>query len=402
MQNAVNYARGTIRFEINGAFPERFLNLCAEHRVEFWQLERVDAATLRLSIHWRQRRRLTKMAQTAGFTIRRVGQAGGPVLWDQLRRRLGLVVGAGLFAALVYSMSLFVWDIEVVGNESIPAEEILLHLQELGVGVGAPAGRFQSAALRDEMMLRIERLSWLGVNVKGSRATVEVRERTEGQPIVDKKTPAHIRAAKAGVIVEMKVLEGHSVATVGMSVNAGDVIVSGEIVNEHGVTRLVHARAEIKARTWYTIEAAMPLTAQGKHYTGKTARRCTLVLGSSAAIDAGPRAPYPFFDLTRREQQLTLPPEVRTPLKLVTYEYAQYLPAPYTVSLPVARASLEKALHRQLDALAEGAEITSQNIEYRQEGNYLIAAMTAECLEEIAAEETFMPGLGLEPEGEEA
>jgi similar to stage IV sporulation protein len=397
MQHIINYSRGTIRYEVKGAFIERFLNLCAENKVAFWQLSRVDSETICLSVHWHDQDKLAAFARSAGYDVRKIKQTGGPVIWRQLKKRAGLLIGAGLFSAVIYCMSLFVWDIEIIGNQKLTAEEILLHLRELGIGIGSPVQRIQPSQLRDDMLLRLDDLIWLGINVKGSRATVEIRERTEGEAIVDKKTPAHIVAEKPGVIVEMIVLDGKTLAETGSSVNAGDILVTGEIVNEQGVTRLVRARAEIKARTWYTVEAAMPVTARGKTYTGKTARRHTVVLGEYAVnIKLMPRIRYKSYDLTRRERQLTLPPGVRTPIRLLSYEYSEYTAEDFEISDTVAHAALEIAVREQLDALVSGGEIIESSIEYRRDGDIVYAVMTAECLEIISLSQDFVPDFSTE------
>ena len=48
MQKLINFLRGSVRLEVTGAFPERFLNLCAQAGIGFWELEWPDGTTLRL------------------------------------------------------------------------------------------------------------------------------------------------------------------------------------------------------------------------------------------------------------------------------------------------------------------------------------------------------------------
>ena len=38
MQAIINFLRGSVLFTVTGAFPERFLNLCAQRGVGFWDL----------------------------------------------------------------------------------------------------------------------------------------------------------------------------------------------------------------------------------------------------------------------------------------------------------------------------------------------------------------------------
>ena len=37
----INYIRGSVRIEIQGAAIERFLNLCAQNQIDFWDVRRI-------------------------------------------------------------------------------------------------------------------------------------------------------------------------------------------------------------------------------------------------------------------------------------------------------------------------------------------------------------------------
>ena len=39
MKRLMNLLRGTVALCVTGPFPERLLNLCAQHRLDFWRLE---------------------------------------------------------------------------------------------------------------------------------------------------------------------------------------------------------------------------------------------------------------------------------------------------------------------------------------------------------------------------
>ena len=50
MQNAANFIRGSVRLEAVGPYPERFFNILSARGIRFWQVERVDATTVRLTV----------------------------------------------------------------------------------------------------------------------------------------------------------------------------------------------------------------------------------------------------------------------------------------------------------------------------------------------------------------
>ena len=59
----MNQARGTVVLCITGKFPERFLNLCAQHRIAYWGLSWVGEHTIRLTTFAQNRRRMEPLAE---------------------------------------------------------------------------------------------------------------------------------------------------------------------------------------------------------------------------------------------------------------------------------------------------------------------------------------------------
>ena len=57
MRKWFNYLRGTVILRVEGPFPERLINLCAQRRVDFWRVEWLDDHTLRLTVRYFQRKR---------------------------------------------------------------------------------------------------------------------------------------------------------------------------------------------------------------------------------------------------------------------------------------------------------------------------------------------------------
>ena len=80
---------------------------------------------------------------------------------------------------LLGASGLYIWDIDIVGNETVSDSEILDALSECGVYIGANWTGFNSDMIRSRALELMPQLSFITVNVHGSRATVIVRERIE-------------------------------------------------------------------------------------------------------------------------------------------------------------------------------------------------------------------------------
>jgi len=392
MKKAVNYVRGNIRVRVECPYPERLVNICARNDIEFWDLERFSPTTVHISMHVDGFRKLRLLADKAGFEISEVKKTGVPFLLWKLRKRYLLLGGMLLMLLAVWGLSMFVWELDVYGNETVSSQEILEALEELGVGLGSFGLAIKSEAISNDMLLKIPELSWIAVNISGSHADILVRERIPKPVIVDENAPTMVYALKSGIIAKMSVLEGARVFTEGETVQAGDIIVSGMMDSIASGKRTVHAMAEVQARTWYEIPAQTVLETQKKEYTGETKTKTALIL-------AGIRINFYFnggisfqnYDKITKENLLVLPTGNVLPVIIVKEKYAEYTAHDTRLSILAAQEMLQKRLMERLKKQIGDGEIISTVFETSLEGGVLKVTLRAECLEQIAAERPFTP-----------
>jgi similar to stage IV sporulation protein len=392
MKKAVNYLRGNIRVRVESPYPERLVNICAQNDIEFWDLKRFSPTTVHISMHINGFRKLQSLADKAGFEIREVKKTGVPFFLWKLRKRYILLGGMLMMLLAVWGLSMFIWELDVHGNETVSSQEILEALEELGVGLGSFGPAVKSEAISNDMLLRIPKLSWIAVNISGSHADILVRERIPKPLIVDENAPTMVYALKSGIIAKMSVLEGARMFTEGETVQAGDVIVSGVMDSIASGKRIVHAMAEVQARTWYEIPAQTVLQTRKKEYTGKTKTK-------TAVIIAGIRINFYFnggisfqnYDKITTENFLVLPTGNMLPLIIVREKYAEYTPRDTRLGILEAQELLQKRLMERLKLQIGDGEIVSTAFDTSLEGDVLKVMLRAECLEQIAAERPFTP-----------
>ena len=133
MRKFAQFLRGSVRVEVTGAAPERLLNALAGRDVRFWQGECVDALTLRLGLYTRDLPLARSLAARCQCELKVLRERGVPLVRRRLARRIALLVTAVVCFALLAAGSLFVWDIDVEGNESVSTGEILRALAGCGV-----------------------------------------------------------------------------------------------------------------------------------------------------------------------------------------------------------------------------------------------------------------------------
>ena len=403
MQFIVNFLRGSVCFTVCGLFPERFLNLCAQNGVGFWGLVWLDGQTLELKVARRDARRVQTLAEKVGCEVRAKGRKGVPFFLAGFRRRYALVIGLALSLAAVCVLSRFILTVEVSGNETVPSAVILAELSRQGVRPGAYGPGLDLRRISQETLSRIEGLSWMSVNLHGTRAEVLVRERSPAPELRDETTPAHIVAAADGILEDVEVLEGQALFQEGQAVLAGEVVISGVVdlkepqyATVDAGQRLVHARGNVWASTYRTLEACIPLEADTKVYTGEGETTWALtVLGHTFNFFGKGSISTAGYDKMTTTHILTLPGGREMPLALTETEYRAYETQSAAIETAAAQALLEERLLERLEELiGEDGSVLSTAFSVREGDGLLTVTLKARCREQIGREVTFAGQVG--------
>ena len=403
MQAIINFLRGSVLFTVTGVFPERFLNLCAQAGVGFWDLEWLDPHTLRLRVSRRDARRVGPLAEKVLCEARARRHLGFPYFLAGFRKRYALLLGLALSLAAVCLLSRFVLTIEVSGNETVSTAAILTELSRQGVRVGAYGPGLDVRRISQESLLRLDGLAWMSINLHGTRAEVLVREKLPEPEVRDESTPANVVAQADGVILDLEVLDGQAAFREGEAVLRGEVVISGTIdlrEPEYSAVdagqRLVHARGNVWARTYRTLTAQIPLEAQVKRYTGeKEIQWSLLALGRTVNFFGKGGVFSEGYDKIVETHPLTLPGGRVMPLALRRTEYRAYVTEPAALNAGAARSMLEERLLERLDALiGEDGEVLDTVFTVREEDGMLAVTLRAECREQIGREVPFAGSVG--------
>ena len=276
----INRLRGQVRIRAECAFPERVLNLCGARDLAFWDLEWESPTAFTCRLSRSDYGKLRRAAEKLDCELTVVGREGAPFFLRRFRHRTALVTGLVACGLGLFVGSFFVWDYQVEGNETVSTERILRALEKNGVGLGAFGLSLDGEDIRNHVLLDIPELSWIAVNVSGCRAQVQVRERVPPPEIVDEKTPANVVARRAGLVLEVRALDGVTCVLPGSSVEKGQLLISGVADTDTFGARILAGMGKIRARTWYTLTTEVPLTTLTKQYTGTEKTCVSLVLGT--------------------------------------------------------------------------------------------------------------------------
>ena len=170
-------------------------------------------------------------------------------------------------------MSVYIWEVNVEGNETISCEEIRGVMEELGVSAGSLKSRIDVPIIQQSAMLKLPDISWLSLNIEGSNAIISVKERVVAPNIIPKGNPCNMRALMDGQIERMETYKGTITVNEGDAVVKGQLLISGVVEDNSGGNSFVHADGKIYARTKRKIVEDIELCKLVSTDTGKVKKR---------------------------------------------------------------------------------------------------------------------------------
>ncbi len=395
MRKLMNFLRGMVILRLTGPFPERLINLCAQAGIDFWAMEWLDENTVRLTTRRHTLRRFLELAQKAGCQVEREASRGLPDFLGRFRTRYAFLAGLAFALCAVSFLSRFVLIVQVSGNERVPTAVILSQLRQLGVRPGAYGPGLDRRHLAQEALLQLEDLSWMAINLHGTRLEIIVRETIEMPKRLDESGYFDVAAEADGVVTHVEPELGDALVKEGDVVARGDVLISGTVTMEPPLYSELppryfqtHARGRVWARTWRVLSAGIPVEAAVKDYSGAEKSVWSLnFLGRRIKIFGNTSISWPMYDKITTVRQVSLPGGEALPLSLSRETVREYAPRRVKVDQEAARQLLEERLREELNTLiGEDGEVESTRFSARVSGGQLEVTLTAQCLEEIGEE----------------
>ena len=281
------------------------------------------------------------------------------------RKRYGLFLGALLMALATFISRYFIWDMRVVGNEDVPASQIIAELEELGCAPGAYIPSLDFKMIANDYLLKSEDIAWISVNMRSSVANVEVLERKKPFTDVDPERRtgeggANLIATEDAQIVRATITSGQRIVSPGDIVRQGELLAAGEITMRDGSVRYEYAFGEVLGKVYREINIEIPVEGEKKVYTGReNERKIVKIFGKSKNLFGNGGIEYSEYDKIYKEEQLSVFGSVTLPVTVITETDKEYLTEPCAYTQREVEQIAKREFRDELDALLSQGEIAS-------------------------------------------
>ncbi|WP_427339549.1 sporulation protein YqfD [Caloranaerobacter sp. DY30410] len=380
-----NYFRGYVIIKIEGLTLERFINLSIAKGIYLWDIVRYDYTTLEAKVGLKGFKALREVVRRVGCRIYIIEKKGFPFLVHKLKYRKMLVFGFAIAVCIIVFLTSFIWEIEVVGNKNIDSKFIIDYLAKMDIKPGISKSEVDISELKRNILKDIENISFVNMEIIGTKLLVEVKEREIIQPAIEEDVPCNIVAKKKAVIVKVIARNGKNIVEKGDIVKKGQVLISGIIEDEKLENPLlVHSDGTVLGKTLYVKELEEPIIKKIEEETGNYYLVREIKIGNYSLLLNNKEIPYKNYIEDKKSKKLIRILGYELPLEIIVHKYKE-------VELIKVKQNIEalkkmqsvKGVQMLMDELPKGAKVISKDVNYSIEDNILITRVSIEVIEEI-------------------
>ena len=293
-----------------------------------------------------------------------------------------------LIIVAIISLSNFVWNIEVIGNEKIDKEEIIQTLKKEGLEVGTLKNKVNTKEIINKMRLDRNDLAWIGIDIRGTNAIVKVVEADKKPDIIKEDEYCNIVATKAGIIEKVNAINGTPLVKKGDVIKEGTPVIGGWLEGKYTGIRYVHANGSVQAKVWYTQNEKVELNQVVSRKTENEETKYSVRINNFTINFYKTLSKFKKYDTIEQNKKIKLFSDFYLPIEIIEKNNYELVEETITYTKEQAKRKAEEEAKKKLDEQVKVKEnILNTYINYQETEEYIEAQVIYEVLEEIGTKE---------------
>ncbi len=229
LHRIVGWCKGYVMVRLPDGQAERFINLCKNHGMDWWNIYRDQGSGYVYGCISREDYfRLRPYVQRSRIFPLVINRYGGIFWLQRAGRRASFWCGVLCFLLLLFFLSSRIWGIAVEGQHYHTEESILRFLESDGIYGGMAARDVVCSDVEADIREHFEDVGWAGIEKTGSKIYVRLEEVIPAKE-KEKEVPGSIVAEEAGTVYSIVTKKGTAKVRAGDSVRKGKTLISGRL-----------------------------------------------------------------------------------------------------------------------------------------------------------------------------
>lgn len=384
----LNYILGYVNILVEGYFVEKFINICNKQKIFLWNLKRSKTTIIYANVSIKDFKKLKPIAQKTKCKIKIKSKKGLPFIFNKYKKRKIFVIGLAMVLITIFTLSKFIWNIEVIGNEKINADEIIQIANENNLKIGKFKNKVDTKKIINKLRLERDDIAWIGIEIKGTNAIIKIVESIPKPNIIDDEEFCNIVATKDAIIKKISAQNGTPVVKEGEIVKKGTVLIAGWLEGKYTGTRYVHATGSVQGKVWYTQKERIYFKQQKKEQTGNVENKYSLNINNFKINFNKGVSKFKNYDTIETNKKVKLFSNFYLPIELIKITNTEVNKTDITYTLEEAKnIGIEKAKQELNNKIENLNNILSIQINDSQTSEYIEVEVTYEMLENIGTKE---------------
>ena len=384
----LNYILGYVNILVEGYFVEKFINICNKQKIFLWNLKRSKTTIIYTNVSIKDFKKLKPIAQKTKCKIKIKSKKGLPFIYNKYKKRKIFVIGLAMVLITIFTLSKFIWNIEVIGNEKINADEIIQIANENNLKIGKFKNKVDTKKIINKLRLERDDIAWIGIEIKGTNAIIKIVESIPKPNIIDDEEFCNIVATKDAIIKKISAQNGTPVVKEGEIVKKGTVLIAGWLEGKYTGTRYVHATGSVQGKVWYTQKERIYFKQQKKEQTGNVENKYSLNINNFKINFNKGVSKFKNYDTIETNKKVKLFSNFYLPIELIKITNTEVNITDITYTLEEAKnIGIEKAKQELNNKIENLDNILSIQINDSQTSEYIEVEVTYEMLENIGTKE---------------
>lgn len=384
----LNYILGYVNILVEGYFVEKFINICNKQKIFLWNLKRSKTTIIYTNVSIKDFKKLKPIAQKTKCKIKIKSKKGLPFIFNKYKKRKIFVIELAMVLITIFTLSKFIWNIEVIGNEKINDDEIIQIANENNLKIGKFKNKVDTKKIINKLRLERDDIAWIGIEIKGTNAIIKIVESIPKPNIIDDEEFCNIVATKDAIIKKISAQNGTPVVKEGEIVKKGTVLIAGWLEGKYTGTRYVHATGSVQGKVWYTQKERIYFKQQKKEQTGNVENKYSLNINNFKINFNKGVSKFKNYDTIETNKKVKLFSNFYLPIELIKITNTEVNITDITYTLEEAKnIGIEKAKQELNNKIENLDNILSIQINDSQTSEYIEVEVTYEMLENIGTKE---------------
>lgn len=263
-----NIKKGRVTIEVKVLDPDKLLNILWNKNMKIYNIKKKNISTVRMEVEHLDYNEVYEIVRSFGGKITILNRKGFIFSIKEVRKQLSLAIGLVIFLVILFTMSNYIWAIDIEVQKNITPFELRQQLKSIGIRPGMAKRSIVVEDIEKKLENINSEILWLRVRVEGSTLKVTVEEKIN-PPNEWKGEYGNLIATEDGQVKKVYTYAGRTVVKQDQIVKAGDVLIEG-IDGKEGYEYIIPPRGIIIANTFYEKSMKVQLTGTKLERSGKS------------------------------------------------------------------------------------------------------------------------------------